>query len=109
MHHPNNAMKGPTMNALEMTGKVQDGVLKVVETSQNWTLGALRSTSSAFDTVRPDMSRIPFADKLPTPTETVETTFSFADKLLAAQHAFISGLVEISTPAPTATVVTKKA
>ena len=97
------------MNALEMTGKVQDGVVKVVETTQNWTLGALKSTSSAFDTFRPDTSRIPFADQLPTPTETVESTFSFADRLLSAQHAFMSGLAEISMPAAaSATVVTKK-
>jgi hypothetical protein len=100
------------MNALEVTGKVQDGVIKVVETSQNWTLGALRSTSSAFDTVRPDLARIPFADKLPTPSETVETTFSFADRLLAAQHAFVSGLVDISSPtypaATSASTVTAK-
>ena len=30
------------MDALEMTEKVQDGVVKAVETTQNWTLGALR-------------------------------------------------------------------
>ena len=79
------------MNALEMTEKVQDGVVKVVETTQNWTLGALKSTSSAFDTFRPDTSRIPFADKL-----------------LSAQHAFMSSLAEMSMPPATATVVTKK-
>jgi hypothetical protein len=96
------------MNALEMTEKVQDGVVKVVETTQNWTLGALRSTSSAFDTFRPDTSRLPFVDKIPTPKETVESTFSFADRLLSAQHAFVSGLVDISTPEPTATATVKK-
>lgn len=96
------------MNALEMTEKVQDGVVKVVETTQNWTLGALKSTSSAFDTFRPDTSRIPMVDKLPTPTETVESTFAFADKLLAAQHSFMSSLAEMSMPPATATVVTKK-
>jgi|SRR5271156_812153 hypothetical protein len=96
------------MNALELTEKVQDGVLKVVETSQSWTLGAMRSTSSAFDTFRPDTSRIPFADQLPTPTETVESTFSFADRLLSAQHAFLSSVVEITAPEPTAKVTTKK-
>jgi hypothetical protein len=96
------------MNALDITEKVQDGVVKVVETTQNWTLGALRSTSSAFDTFRPDTARIPFADKLPTPAETVESTFSFADRLLAAQHEFVSSLVEISMPEPTAPVVAKK-
>jgi hypothetical protein len=86
------------MNALDMTEKVQDGVVKVVETTQNWTLGALRSTSSAFDTFRPDTSRIPFADQMPTPTETVDSTFAFVDRLLSAQHAFLSGLAEMSTP-----------
>jgi hypothetical protein len=96
------------MEVLEMTEKVQDGVVKVMETTQNWTLGALRSTSSAFDTFRPDTSRIPMMDKLPTPSETVESTFAFAEKMLAAQHAFVAGMVEISMPEPTATVVTKK-
>ncbi len=88
------------MDVLEMTEKVQDGVVKAVETTQNWTLGALRSTSSAFDTFRPDASRLPFVDKLPTPKETVEATFSFADRLMTAQHAFVSGLVDISMPEP---------
>jgi hypothetical protein len=96
------------MEVLEMTEKVQDGVVKVMETTQNWTLGALRSTSSAFDTFRPDTSRIPMMDKLPTPSETVESTFAFAEKMLAAQHAFVAGMVEISMPEPAATVVTKK-
>jgi hypothetical protein len=97
------------MTATEMTGKVQDGVMKAVETSQNWTLGALKSTSSAFDGFMPDTSKIPFADKLPTAAETVDMTFDFAGRMLEAQHAFMSGLIEISTP-PTATpVVAKKA
>jgi hypothetical protein len=99
------------MNALELTEKVQDGVLKAVETSQAWTLGALRSTSSAFDGIKPDPSLMPFADKVPTPTESLEVAFGFLDKLLAAQQSFLTGIVEIyvppavkvTTPAPTAT------
>ena len=94
------------MTALEMTEKVQDGVVKVVETTQNWTLGALKSTSSAFDTFRPDMSRIPLVDKLPSPKETVDATFSFAEKLMSAQHAFLSSVVDMSMPEPTATPTT---
>jgi hypothetical protein len=93
---------------MEMTEKMQDGVVKAVETTQNWTLGALRSTSSAFDTFRPDASRLPFVDKLPTPKETVEATFSFADRLMTAQHAFVSGLVDISTPETPVTATIKK-
>jgi hypothetical protein len=96
------------MNAIEVTEKVQDGMLKAIETTQGWTLGALKSTSSAFDTFRPDPAKIPFGDKIPTPAETVDTTFSFAGRLLEAQHSFLSGLAELSMPAPT-TTVTKKA
>jgi hypothetical protein len=95
------------MNALEVTEKVQDGMLKAIETTQGWTLGALQSTSSAFDTFRPDPAKIPFADQLPTPAETVDTTFSFAGRLLEAQHSFLSGLAEMSMPPKT--TVTKKA
>ena len=82
------------MTAIEVTEKIQDGVLKAVETSQAWTLGALRSTSSAFDGIKPDPSLIPFADKVPMAAETLDVTFAFWGKLLDAQHAF---LVELST------------
>jgi hypothetical protein len=87
------------MTALEMTEKVQDGVIKAVQTSQRWTLEALKTTSAAFDGVMPDMSKIPFADKLPSPTETIDMTFAFTGRLLEAQHAFLSTLIEISAPA----------
>jgi hypothetical protein len=83
------------MTAMELTEKVQGGVLKAVETSQGWTLGAMRSTASAFDTMKPDPARIPFADKMPTPAETVDSTFGFWSKLLEAQHTFAAGMVDI--------------
>ena len=98
------------MNALEMTEKVQGGVLKAVETSQAWTLGAMRSTASAFDGIKPDPSLMPFADKVPTATETLDVAFSFWGKLLDAQHTFLTGVVEVyAPPAPkvTATVAKK--
>ncbi len=97
------------MTAIEMTEKVQGGVLKAVETSQNWTLGALRSTSSAFDTMKPDAAKLPFADKLPSPGEAVDVTFGFWSKLLDAQHAFVSGVAEIYTPPTTTVTAAKKA
>jgi hypothetical protein len=97
------------MTALELTEKVQDGVIKVMETSQNWTLGALKSSTSAFDSMKPDTSRIPFADRLPTPAETVDTTFSFATRMLDAQHAFLTGLVELTATPAASVTVTKKA
>jgi hypothetical protein len=72
------------VNALELTEKVQDGVLKAL---------------------------VPFADKVPSPTESLDVAFGFLDKLLAAQQSFLTGIVEIyappavkvTTPTPTAT------
>jgi hypothetical protein len=87
------------MNALEMTEKVQDGVLEAVETSQAWILGALRSTASAFDGIMPDPALVPFADKIPTATETLDLTFGFFNKLVEAQHSFLTGVVEVYAPA----------
>lgn len=85
------------MTAVEMTEKVQDGVMKAVETSQRLTLEALRTTTSAFDGVMPDTSKVPFVDKLPTASETIDMTFAFTGRLLEAQHAFLSSLVEMSS------------
>jgi hypothetical protein len=86
------------MTPIEMTEKIQGGVLKAVETSQAWTLGALRSTSSAFDGIKPDPSLIPFADKVPTATETLDVAFGFFGKLLDAQHAFLASMVDVYAP-----------
>jgi hypothetical protein len=86
------------MTAIEITEKIQGGVLKAVETSQAWTVGALRSTSSAFDGIKPDPALIPFADKVPTASETLDVAFGFWGKLLDAQHAFLTEVVDIYAP-----------
>src|SRR3984957_15333695 len=86
------------MTAIEVTEKIQDGVLKAVETSQAWTLGALRPPPSAFDGINPDPALIPFADKVPTAPETLDVTFGFWGKLLDAQHAFLSEVVDLYAP-----------
>jgi|SRR5580704_4802602 hypothetical protein len=93
--------------AIEVTEKIQDGVLKAVETSQAWTLGAVRSTSSAFDSIKPDPAIIPFADKVPSATETLDVAFGFFGKLLDAQHAFLTGLVDVYAPKTAAAAAPK--
>jgi hypothetical protein len=83
------------MTVIEITEKVQDGVLKAVETSQASTLSALRATSSSFDMIKPDASLFPFAELIPSGTETLEVGFDFVGKLLDAQRSFLAGVVEI--------------
>jgi hypothetical protein len=86
------------MPALNPATKLQDGMIALVETSQRWTLAALRSTTSAFDTMQPDFSRMPLVKQMPSPGELIDTTFTFAGRLLDAQHAFLLGLLGLSTP-----------
>ena len=86
------------MTAIEITEKIQDGVLKAVETSQAWTLGALRSTSSAFDGIKPDPSLIPFADKVPTATETLDVAFGVLGQAARCAARLPGGMVDIYAP-----------
>ncbi len=95
----------PHMTAIEITEKIQDGFLKAVETSQAWTIGAMRSSSSAFDGIKPDPALIPFSDKVPTATETLDVAFAFWGKLLDAEHAFLAEMIDVYAPkAPVAKV-----
>jgi hypothetical protein len=87
------------MNPMKTTEKLQDSVIQAVETSQRWTLGALRSVTSAFDAATPDLSRSRFADRMPSAVDAVDVTFAFAGRLLDAQHAFVLGLLGLSSPA----------
>jgi len=96
------------VTAIELTEKIQDGVLKAVETSQSWTLGALKSTASTFDGIKPDPSLIPFSDKVPTPSQTLDLAFGFWGKLLDAQHSFLSGVVDIYAPPATKVIPAPK-
>lgn len=88
------------MTALEITETIQNGVLKVVETSQAWTLGAVRSTTGAFDGMVPDTSWMPMADRLPTPKDAIDQTYTFAERMLEAQRSFLVDLVAIMPGAP---------
>jgi hypothetical protein len=83
------------MTVIEITEKVQEGVLKAVESSQASTLSALRATSSSFDMIKPDASLFPFAELIPSATESLEVGFDFLAKLLDAQRSFLAGIVEI--------------
>ena len=95
------------MTVIEITEKVQDGVLKAVQTSQASTLSALRATSSSFDMIKPDPSLFPLAELMPSAAETLEVSFDFVGKLLDAQRSFLAGVVEIYD-APTARDVAAK-
>ena len=50
--------------ATEITETVQDGIMKVVETSQRLTLEALGAAVSTIDGFLPEMPKVPFAKSM---------------------------------------------
>jgi len=85
---------------LQFTESVQDGIVKAVETSQRWTLDALKAATSSFDPVLPDRSSLPFAGNMPSVQEAIDSSFRFTERLLEAQRTFVSELASLGTPAP---------
>jgi hypothetical protein len=78
----------------------EDQIFATVKTAEDAVLSAAKAI---VDSVEPMTGRIPpppFADKLPTPTELVDTAFGFAEKLLANQKAFYTELAKVFTPTP---------
>jgi len=95
--------------ATEITNSVQDGVIKAVETSQRWTLGAVRKTADALDGMLPDPPKLPLIDRLPSPKQAVDTSFAFVERILAAQHSFASEMATLATRGPSTVPPAKKA
>jgi hypothetical protein len=87
---------------LKLTESIQDGVLAAVETSQRWTTDAVKTISGSLDSYLPARPAIPFADSLPNPVDALKLSFDFAEKLLAANRAFVTDLVGLAgTPEET--------
>ncbi len=95
--------------ATEFAETLQDGIVKAIETSQRITLEALGATMSTIDGILPERPALPFAPALVAPKEAVDTTFRFAEKLLASQKAFMSEIAGLTEPAPVAGPVKKSA
>ena len=93
--------------AIKLTESIQDSVLNAVETSQRWTTGAVKAITATLDGFTGPLPTVPFADSLPTPAETIQVSFGFAERLLSATRDFFTDLVAIATapatlPAPAA-------
>ena len=84
--------------ATEITETVQDGIMKVVETSQRLTLEALGAAVSTIDGFMPEMPKMPFAKSIPSPKTTLDTTFKFAERLMASQKSFLTEIATLTEP-----------
>lgn len=76
----------------------EDQIFATVKTAEDAVLAAAKTIVDSFEPMTGRMPAAPFADKLPTPVEVIDTAFGFAEKLLANQKAFYTELAKVFTP-----------
>jgi hypothetical protein len=79
---------------------VQDELLKVIRTSQETVVEAVKTWVDAVKAVTPKVPtpQLPLAEKLPTPQDIVTSAYDFAEKLLSSQRQFAQELVAATAP-----------
>jgi hypothetical protein len=82
------------------TQEMQSQFLDSIRKSQEAVVDALRTWAEAVHSVTPPLpvSTVPFADKLPKPSELVADAYDFAGQLLAAQRKFTEDVIQITAP-----------
>jgi hypothetical protein len=82
------------------TQELQSQILDSIRKSQDAVVDALRTWAEAIHSVTPSLpiSTVPFADKLPKPSELVADAYDFAGQLLAAQRKFAEDVIQITAP-----------
>ena len=82
------------------TQELQTQFLDSIRKSQEAVVDGLKTWAEAVQSVTPAMpvSAMPFADKLPKPSELVADAFDFAGQLLATQRKFAEDVIQITAP-----------
>jgi len=82
------------------TQELQTQFLDSIRKSQEAVVDALRTWAEAVHSVTPALpvSAVPFADKLPKPSELVADAFDFAGQLLAVQRKFAEDVIKVTAP-----------
>ena len=86
-------------NPRTATQELQAQFLDSIRKSQDAVVDALRTWADAVHSLTPSLpvSAVPFADKLPKPSELVADAFDFAGQLLAAQRKFAEDVLQVTT------------
>ena len=95
----------------ELTGAAQDNILSVMKMTQTSVIEAVKTMVDTIEKFTPDLPipSMPGIDLLPSPTEGLTMTFSFAEKILENQKDFAASLLAIMSPSPAKTVTKPKA
>jgi hypothetical protein len=89
------------MSTTKFAGQeLQDEILKTVRKGQEAVVDAIQAWTDAVQTIKPPLPEvgIPFADKLPTPSDLVAGAYDFAEQLLAAQRKFAEDVLQATAP-----------
>ena len=89
-------MTDPRTATQEMQAQFLDSIRK----SQEAVVDALRTWVETVHSMTPSLpvSTVPFADKLPKPSDLVADAFDFAGQLLAAQRKFAEDVLQATAP-----------
>lgn len=74
----------------------EEQVLDLLKQAEEAIVSAVASVARAVAPLVPDLPSVP--NQLPTPTEVVDASFAFAERLLANQKQFVSRLVDAASP-----------
>ena len=80
--------------------ELQGEILKTVRAGQDAVVDAIQLWADAVQSIKPPFPEIgmPFADKLPKPSEFVAGAYDFAEQLLAAQRKFAEDVLHATAP-----------
>jgi len=89
--------------ATDMITGLEDQILESVKQGQEAIVKAVRTWADASKNLIPDLPPLPFADQLPNVSDLLESSFAFADKLIATQREFAAAILDAAKPVYTAT------
>jgi hypothetical protein len=82
----------------EITSKVQDQVLDALRAGQDAVVDTVTSVAGTVERVIPEPAKGTLAFNLPLASEAADQAFSFAGKVLDAQHNFVTRVLSALTP-----------
>jgi hypothetical protein len=85
------------MSVNSITATAQEQTLSAIRTAQEAVVTALKPVVALSEPLF-DNARVPFADRLPSPTEAVEQWYGFAADALASQKEFSLSLIGLLPP-----------
>jgi hypothetical protein len=82
------------------TQDVQEQIFSTIRKGQEVTLDALKTWVESVQSVTAKIPSvdIPFADRLPKPSDVLASTYSFAEQMLSNQKKFADEVLEVTSP-----------